>query len=50
MGQSQDGVGTQTFTSMAAQLGETREWMFFVSPDENYLSIGGPNKIDRASR
>ncbi|CUW96846.1 hypothetical protein AGR2A_Lc20018 [Agrobacterium genomosp. 2 str. CFBP 5494] len=48
-GQRHDRVGTQAFTSMSAQLGETREWLFLVCPDENYPSIGGPNKIDRAS-
>lgn len=56
-GQSQNRVGTQTFTGMAAQLGETREWLFLVRPDENYPSIGArtkstelPGEIPKSSR
>jgi len=42
---------------MSAQLGETREWLFLVGPDENYPSIGGrtkstelPGEIPQGSR
>jgi len=42
---------------MPAQLGETREWLFLVGPDENYPSIGGrtkstelPGEIPQGSR